>query len=386
MNKNKVVVIGSSHHNTLGVIRSLGEKGLRPYLLLRGAQDAKGVHKSRYIEKWWLCHTDSECLNILLREFKNEHEKPVVISTTDPSTQLLDEYRHLLEKKFYLPICLQPNKVVELMDKSIITETAKTYNINTPRSWIIRNRNIPSDILFPCLAKPLSSLTGHKSDICECNDIEELRNQIFTPEHCEDYLVQERIQIEKEISILGMVTYDRSEVLFSGCIDKLRTAGRGSSSFAVMISSEFFSKEMDKLREMLLDTGYTGLFSAEYLLYKGKYYFLEINFRNDGNGYVPTAAGINLPYLWYLSCTGVPDNMLLSDLSPLYPCYFMSDITDFLTHVMRKKLAFKQWNKERRKTKCFLLYNSKDNAPFWYCMRKQVADMFRKAAKFPPPH
>lgn len=34
MEQNNIIVIGGNHHNTLGVIRLLGYKGLRPYVIL----------------------------------------------------------------------------------------------------------------------------------------------------------------------------------------------------------------------------------------------------------------------------------------------------------------------------------------------------------------
>lgn len=378
MDNNKVIVIGSSHHNTLGVIRSLGEKGLLPFLILKDKQDKVGVSKSKYINKWWLCFTDEEILNCLLIHFSQEMSKPVIISTTDSTTQLLDQNRSILEDKFYLPLCSVLNRVVELMDKSVITNLARQYDICTPRSWIIKNRTLVDDIIYPCLAKPLSSLVGHKSDICDCHNKNELIQLVQSPDHCNDYLVQEVVNKDREISILGMVTYDRRQIIFSGCIDKLRTAGRGSSSFAVMLDNSFLGDEKEKLETLLLSTGYTGLFSAEYLQKDDKYYFLEINFRNDGNGYVPTAAGLNLPYLWYLSCIGHLTEAEIISSKPIYPCYFMAEIADFVTNVLKKKISFKHWNKDRKLANCFLLYNKMDNAPFKYSLKKQMSYQVKK--------
>ena len=34
--KNKVLVIGADHHNTLGIVESLGQKGLNSYVLIVG--------------------------------------------------------------------------------------------------------------------------------------------------------------------------------------------------------------------------------------------------------------------------------------------------------------------------------------------------------------
>ena len=48
--QNDIVVIGASHHNTLGVIRSLGYKGIMPILLLISPNKKSYVAKSKYIK------------------------------------------------------------------------------------------------------------------------------------------------------------------------------------------------------------------------------------------------------------------------------------------------------------------------------------------------
>lgn len=45
----KAVVIGTDHHNTLGVIRGLGERGIMPDLLLVSGGKRSFVSRSRYI-------------------------------------------------------------------------------------------------------------------------------------------------------------------------------------------------------------------------------------------------------------------------------------------------------------------------------------------------
>ena len=55
--------------------------------------------------------------------------------------------------------------------------------------------------------------------------------------------------------------------------------------------------QVDKVCEYINVLGYSGLFSVEFLLSNsGEAYFLEVNLRNDGNGYLPTYGGVNLPY------------------------------------------------------------------------------------------
>ena len=45
-------VIGGNHHNTLGVVRSLGYKGLRPPVIIVSSQKKPYVCNSKYIEKY----------------------------------------------------------------------------------------------------------------------------------------------------------------------------------------------------------------------------------------------------------------------------------------------------------------------------------------------
>lgn len=62
---------------------------------------------------------------------------------------------------------------------------------------------------------------------------------------------------------------------------------------------------LDRVRSFIRATGYSGSFSVEFLRDKeGRDYFMEINFRNDGNAIVATAANVNLPAMWWEHATG----------------------------------------------------------------------------------
>lgn len=52
MLRSKVVVVGSNHHNALGVIRSLGEFGCNVFFVTHSC-DKSFVARSRYVEKHW---------------------------------------------------------------------------------------------------------------------------------------------------------------------------------------------------------------------------------------------------------------------------------------------------------------------------------------------
>lgn len=353
----EVIIIGGDHYNTYGIIRSLGEKGVLSNVFIQGTSQSSFVLKSKYIKEGKVCLTDNELLKSLEKyEFE---KKPVVFCCSDQALSFVLSNYEQLNNSFILPVCKDYKLTKSLIEKDFITAFAEKHAVNTPKSWTAKNRKIPDGIIYPVITKPLTSIGGHKTDLVVCHNEEELKEVLESPIHCADYQIQQYIEYEKEISILGCVLTD-GKVVFSGCIDKLRTCMIGTSSFAVMVDKALLGAEKTRLETMLKATGYTGLFSAEYLLKDGKYYFLEVNFRNDGNTYVATSAGINLPYIWYSSCCGT-----ISDkVEGCFPCYFMLDLEDFIAK-RKNGITFCQWNRDRKKAHCYLVFDKKDAKPFW---------------------
>lgn len=352
----EVYIIGGDHYNTYGVVRSLGEKGILSHVLIQGGADKSFVLRSKYVKDGKVCKDDQELLMHL--QGVQKLEKPVLFSCSDQALEFVLSHYEELADTFVLPVCKDYLFTESLLEKSFLTEYAKRFNVTVPQSWTARNRVIPEGVIYPVITKPLTSVGGHKSDMVVCYNEEDLKTVFENLGHCNDYQIQQYIEYEKEVSILGCVTPDGG-VIFSGCIDKLRTCMIGTSSFAVMVDNTLLGNEKECLEIMLKATGYTGLFSAEYLLKEGKFYFLEVNFRNDGNTYVATAAGINLPYIWYSSCCGGK----IEETKGKFPCYFMLDIEDFLAR-KRNGVSLCQWNNDRKIVDAFLVYNKEDKQPF----------------------
>ena len=64
----KVFVIGGNHHNTLGVIRSLGKRGIRPYVIIQKKKKKPYIRLSKYIHEYWIVNSDSEVLDLLRKK------------------------------------------------------------------------------------------------------------------------------------------------------------------------------------------------------------------------------------------------------------------------------------------------------------------------------
>ena len=135
---NKVIVIGGDHHNTLGVIRSLGEKGLRPDLILVSPICTSFVDASKYIEKSWKVENDDEAIRLLLSKYREMDSKPVVICCSDSSSGIIDENREKLCPFFILPGSEKQGKISEMMNKKRIAELAVEVGLNIPKSTYIK--------------------------------------------------------------------------------------------------------------------------------------------------------------------------------------------------------------------------------------------------------
>ena len=84
-------------------------------------------------------------------------------------------------------------------------EIAKECGFNIPKSWEIESFNdIPSDIIYPCLIKPLVSMNGKKSDMHVCKTEDSLKKYLkevlpVTPK----LLIQQYIEKDYDYVVLG---------------------------------------------------------------------------------------------------------------------------------------------------------------------------------------
>ena len=371
MGENNIIIIGADHYNTYGVVRSLGKAGLKTSVLIVSSTRKSFVLKSKYINFGHICSSNEDCISSLI-ELHKEGKRNIVIACGDDVQELLIDNYDRLYDKFILPIGDNPKLIKDLMNKDNILIWAEKYGIKIPKTVQVLNREIPDGIEYPCLTKPLTSISGHKSDIVVCHNEDELKSVVLDETRCANYIVQQYIDFEKEISILGAVL-NNGEVVFSGCIDKLRTCMIGTSSFAVMTDNAVIGDNREKVASLLTESGYRGLFSAEFLKKGDTLYFLEINFRNDGNTYVATSSGMNLPYLYVNSFDDKPDNF---EHTPLYPHYFMLGIEDFMSNVLFGGLSYRKWKDDRRTANCFLVYDKDDTRPFIKKILMMVNQLF----------
>ena len=95
----RIIVIGSTHHNTLGVIRSIGIADYKVDLILIGNRKSY-VAKSKYIRSAIFVQNVNDILDVLLTNYRNESEKSIIITCNDKAESLIDINYNVLSDTF----------------------------------------------------------------------------------------------------------------------------------------------------------------------------------------------------------------------------------------------------------------------------------------------
>lgn len=374
---NRAFIFGGNHHNTLGVIRSLGKEGVSSVLVLvdEDKHRTSYVSKSRYISETLKFSTYEDGVKYLIEIIPSLHQREVVICCSDGASSAVDMNYDVLSKAYYVPNCEKQGEISRLMSKEVLASLAMDSGLNVPKTWLSENGSIPSGVTFPCIIKPLYSKDGSKNDIQVCCNMEEL-TIYFQEDHCERLQIQTFIKKDFEYQLIGCSIDGGNEIVIPGVSKVIRPSKTSNTGFLIYdkLNDSF---PVEKVKYMLSKMNYSGLFSAEFLRDKnGKDFFMEVNFRNDGNAIAVTAAGVNLPYIWYCSASTAE----LSLPAEITPVYVMPEFDD-LVHVLHHNISLKTWLKDMRKAGCYMEYDKSDKKPFFYRVRDMFGVLFNKVRK-----
>lgn len=373
METNDVIVLGGNHHNALGIIRSLGEEGWKVNYISTD-KNKSFVSRSRYIKDYWQAVDEKEILNILYSEFKNKSNRTSIIPSDDHAMGIIDNNVNKLADNFLIPnINGQDREVLRKMDKIHMNSLAKkngflvpeSYNINLLSRDKIYSTIENLDISYPCIIKPLKSVDGTKSDIVICKSGSDLLTNLrqLSSEY-EEVIVQEYINKEGELGIQGFMSVKNGQVIIPGVIEKIRdsTIAPGSTTYAKITKSNTYV-DIEKVKSLIRDINYYGIFDLELLYSKGRTYFIELNFRNGAYGYAYTKAGVNLPKLWCLDALGIDisEESLVIDKE----LTLMNEFAD-IRNVFAGRLSLNQWIKDFIGTNVYMILNKEDFMPSIY--------------------
>ena len=373
--QNKIVVVGADHHNTLGVVESFGLKGLKSYVVLYTSRKDGYVLHSKYVESGCCCSSEHDILDCLLDNFTDTKNKAVLITTNDIVTCIIDKHGQLLVNYFHIQTTHPIGSLQNWMEKEKMSVTARQVGMDVPKTWILENNNIPTDIEYPVITKAISNVAGTKDNIRICKTENELIS-FMGEKHCDIIQVQRFVDKDFEFQLIGCSINEGEIVLIPGRTHIQRPNGLDNTFFLSFdkCESEMFPL-VKKATEFVRRTKYTGPFSMEFLRDKneGKDYFTEINFRNDGNAFCVTEAGVNIPYILYLSETG-GDYIHEINVSTVKKVYLCPEVYYF-TRMLAQEIGIKEWFRNMRLADCYTTYFKNDPKPFfwflWLAIKKR---------------
>ena len=377
----EIIVVGGNHHNTLGVIRGLGFGGVKPIVILHGGDENDPyVAHSCFIKEIKLVSSVENVLQVLRDYSKKLVDKAIVIACSDGTSSLLDMHSEELSEYYILPGSSKQGLLTTIMNKEKMAELGRSVGFNVPKSWVVETEKDIDGIEYPCITKPILSKDGHKSDIKVCQDKNELL-EVLKNGSCYRYQVQKFVEKDFEYQLIGLSLNKGQEIIIPGFSRCIRPCPGTNTGFLRYQSLDTMELPLDKCKVFIKQIGYSGLFSIEFLRDKfGTDYFLEMNFRNDGNSICVTKAGYNLPYLWYAYNIGFDYKAILNKCN-FKEVLVMPELDDFNSFVRKRKISIWKWIKDVSATDAFMEFDRKDPKPFWIALKQYIGRGIRKVIK-----
>ena len=379
--------------NGLGVVRSLGRKGVKVIGIVLTDQ---GVARySRYCEALappTAKVDEAEFLSRLLALCERMTAPPVLFPTNDESTALLSKYEQELASRalFVLPA---RQTMRDILNKDGTKRLAIECGIQIPTTHLASSfahlREIAARMHYPVLFKPRNHYSIHLPERAKnitFHEPAELTAFFAVYPHLAAMGVFQEIIHGGDGYILVCAAYlDRdSEPLAVYTGRKLRQLqpDYGVTSYGL---SENLPEIADMTVRFLQRIRYKGLVAVEYVQDRntGQVYFLEINARSYYHNALFLSCGVNLPWIAYLDAVRHP--MLAREVMPrqkygLKWLDFARDARSFRLKHKAGELGWGPWLRSLAQARSFAVFALDDLRPFWCGGTKLVWRQLQKGA------
>lgn len=354
------IIFGAGNYNSLGVLHAMAEAGVRVFILCVGkARDWKKgniIGYSRFAGNIHVVNTADEGAEWLSSHMDEFPQNTVIYPTGDNEEKALDMRLDALMPRFRFPNAAIQGAVARMMDKHIQTDLAEKAGIRILKSQFTNSDDFSfAKVNYPCMVKPLDSTFGSKGDMRVCESEDELAKALKESKYTRHFIVQKYIHNEADLLFLG-IAFPDGKVEIPALVMKPGVSPTGEYTHAIVTTDiEKHLPEKKEVETFVKSLGYTGPFSIEFGLEKGKNYFFEINLRNDGTSHYPLNAGVNIPMMYYNSIHGNHTSFAIAKQE-----YEMIDEVGDIRRVLNLELSLGNWFKKFRNAGTYKFYNSKD--------------------------
>ena len=364
----KHICLVGNHVNPLGIIRSLGEEGIKPIVLLC-SEKKSFVRYSKYIGELHEFKTFQEGFEYMIKNYANETLMPFVYNGSDDVALLLDNHYEELKDHFYFSH--GPGNLKKYLQKYDITQLATKCGVKIPKEELLKVGVLPTSLKYPVITKAATSAAGGgwKDQTFICENEEDL-SEAYKKIHTEIILVQEYIRKKNELCIDGISINGGEQVFMPYGCSYFHFSPKSFGEY--MYFTPVKDQELiSKITNIIRGANYTGIFCVEFLIGPDdELYFLEVNLRHSGWGYFFTFSGFNLPVRWAKAT--LANEIDTSDFYPRNYFTAMSEYEEYQEFVKTNERSIRQWFADIKNTDVFLYFNSKDNKPFYYFLRRVI--------------
>ncbi len=352
------ILFGEGNYNTLGVLHCMAAKGVEVFLLLIGSGKrllhGEVLGYSKYARYGYSVKDEREGLQWLLAHHQDFPQGTVLYPTSDTTETLLDAHYDALSTHFHFPNCGKQGEVTRLMEKDVQTALAAQHGIRTLQSMYTNSTDCDlNKVTYPCMVKPLISISGSKGDMRVCANRQELDDALASAKHTKEFIIQQYIQNEADLLFLG-IHLPNGDIWIPSLVKKPGVSSTGEYTHAIVTTAvPEHLPELEEVKAFVSALNYVGPFSIEFGLEKEKNYFFEINLRNDGTSHYPLASGVNIAYVYYRACKG---QLTADDMAYTQGEYPMVDEVLDIRRVLSREISFGEWWKFFRAAKAYRSY------------------------------
>ena len=364
------IVISGDTGNALGVIRSLGEAGIKPVLIYLVEKSRLPVLiKSRYLDVIHKVHSYEEGVDLLLEKYKGNTLKPFVYTCDDSIESILDNRYDELKESFFFFNAGKQGLINHMMNKKVICDIAESCGFRVPKNEVVKRGDMPASLAYPVITKTLMSIWGvWKADSYICQNEDDLR-AAYEKIKATDLILEEYVDKKNELALEGFSINGGKDVYIPYGISFFRS-NPGCYGHYMWCRLMENNDLMTRFQHIIQKCHYEGCFEMEFLVDKNNdLWFLEVNFRYSFWNYAVTYGGLNYPMMWAESTLSgriiSPEESLFSSCPIRTYFTALNEPGDFGQSVVSGRLSFWKWLSDIRKADMLFFYNPYDKRPAW---------------------
>ncbi len=369
----KHIMLCGDNRNSLCILRSLGERGIRPIIILQNEGNISLLSHSKYLGKIFIVESFDDAIRKLLM-FADANCPPFVYLTDDYHLQHIDTNYDKLIDNFYFFNAGKQGRITRFLSKQEQCRLAEKCGLSVPKFEEVKRGELPKALSYPVITKTYNSYSaGWKRDVTICYSSDELLAAY-------DHMVSERLLLQEYVHKTGEmflqgVSINGGEDIYipfeAKYLNYTDTSFGWLSEYLPFNAPELYSK----IQKMLREIQFSGCFEIEFLLdEKQQLHFLEINMRFSGANYGVNIGGVNLPYLWAQST--LQNKIDTVDLQLRHGPYIVANDMNALADI--KEVGALKMFRLLKSADGYYIYNKYDKLPFYFWLIQKIRRKIKK--------